>query len=113
MAVIDEQVRLATASVTLLVEGGRYACNGIYPDIASPLRELRRKPPDSLLLDVQLPGISGLKGMGKLRQLPPTTRILLLTCDDSDRLLSEVIAADAEGLILKGVPSSRLSELLN
>lgn len=62
---------------------------------------------------MQLPGISGLKGMGKLRQLPPTTRILLLTCDDSDRLLSEVIAADAEGLILKGVPSSRLSGLLN
>lgn len=113
VAVIDDQVRLATAVVALLVQGGQYACHGIYPDIASALRELRQKPPDILLLDVHLPGMSGLKGLGKLRQLLPTTRILFLTCDDSDRLLSEVIEAEADGLILKGVPSPRLSELLD
>jgi len=58
-------------------------------------------PPQVLLLDVGLPGVSGLEGIARLRQLAPHTAIVILTVFEEDDKIFRAICAGAAGYLLK------------
>lgn len=58
-------------------------------------------PPDVLLLDVGLPGMSGIEGIASLRQLAPKTAIVILTVFEDDDKIFRAICAGAAGYMLK------------
>jgi len=58
-------------------------------------------PPQVLLLDVGLPGVSGLEGIARLRQLAPNTAIVILTVFEEDDKIFRAICAGAAGYLLK------------
>jgi DNA-binding NarL/FixJ family response regulator len=66
--------------------------------------------PRILLMDLGLPGMSGLEGMRKVRELSPSTNILVLTIHDDDEKVFEAICAGASGYLLK---SSSGKEIVN
>ena len=57
--------------------------------------------PDVLLLDVGLPGMSGLEGLARLRQLAPQTAIVILTVFEDDEKIFRAISSGAVGYLLK------------
>ncbi len=57
--------------------------------------------PQVLLLDVGLPGMNGIEGMTRLRQLAPTTAIVILTVFEEDDKIFRAICAGAAGYLLK------------
>jgi len=57
--------------------------------------------PQVLLLDVELPGISGIEGIARLRQLAPRTAIVILTVFEDDDKIFRAICAGAAGYLLK------------
>ena len=57
--------------------------------------------PDVLLLDVELPGMSGIEGIARLRQLAPKTSIVILTVFEDDDKIFRAICAGAAGYLLK------------
>jgi DNA-binding NarL/FixJ family response regulator len=59
--------------------------------------------PDVVLMDLQLPGMSGLQAIEQLGLLAPTSRVLVLTRGDPNRVV-EAIIAGAHGYILKSAP---------
>lgn len=64
----------------------------------------RSDAPEILLMDIGLPGMSGIDGIGHIHQLSPATRIVMLTVhEDQDRVF-QALCAGASGYILK--PSS-------
>lgn len=66
--------------------------------------------PDALLLDVQLPRLSGIGVLAELRArdlLPPT---ILLTTFDDDQALQDGIGAGARGFLLKDISLDRLAD---
>jgi DNA-binding NarL/FixJ family response regulator len=58
-------------------------------------------PPQVLLLDVGLPGVSGLEGIARLRQLAPNAAIVILTVFEEDDKIFRAICAGAAGYLLK------------
>lgn len=104
-------VREGLKSLLSLAEGVEVA-----GEAASPKEALEAIPaarPDVVLLDMRMPGGSGidvLTGLGAARALPPT--LVLTTFDDDDLLLS-AIAAGARGWLLKDVTLERLSEAIH
>ena len=58
-------------------------------------------PPHVLLLDVGLPGMSGIEGIARLRQLAPNTAIVILTVFEDDDKIFRAICAGAAGYLLK------------
>ncbi len=58
-------------------------------------------PPQVLLLDVGLPGVSGLEGITRLRQLAPNAAIVILTVFEEDDKIFRAICAGAAGYLLK------------
>jgi DNA-binding NarL/FixJ family response regulator len=66
--------------------------------------------PDIVLIDIGLPGMSGLEGIEILRQRYPQLLMLVLTVHDDDERIFRAICAGASGYLLKKTPPARLLE---
>ncbi len=66
------------------------------------VREVTVLRPDLVLLDIHLPGVSGLQVLGRLRRVAPRTRVVMLTMYDDAPSLVEAVRAGADGYLLKG-----------
>ncbi|MGF1666200.1 MAG: response regulator [Acidimicrobiia bacterium] len=68
----------------------------------------RDAAPDLVLLDVLMPGISGLDVVAKIIESSPRTRVVLLTSSESEEDLLKAIKAGARGYIVKTTPLAEL-----
>lgn len=68
--------------------------------------------PDLVLLDLSLPGVSGIQVASRLKHKQPHSRILILTVHEEDTLLREAIRAGASGYILKKAVETELIDAI-
>ena len=64
--------------------------------------------PDVIILDIGLPGMSGLEGLSKYKDLSPATDIVMFTVFDDRQPVFEAICAGASGYLLKSEPLERI-----
>jgi len=72
------------------------------------LSEFRRHRPDVTLLDLRLPGASGVDALIAIRGEFPQARIVVLTTADSDADIQRALRAGASAYILKSTPKNEL-----
>lgn len=70
-------------------------------DAFASLTDKAASSPEVLLLDVELPGMSGIEGIARLRQLAPKMAIVILTVFEDDDKIFRAICAGAAGYLLK------------
>lgn len=81
---------------------------GDWPDAETALEELPKQKPDVVLMDINLPGLSGVEAVRKLKPLLPKTQFVMLTVyEDADHIYS-ALAAGASGYLLKQTPREEL-----
>jgi DNA-binding NarL/FixJ family response regulator len=76
------------------------------------LRRMRDDPPQVLLLDVNLPGVSGTEGVRELRRRYPATEVVMLTVYAEENKIFESICNGAVGYLLKKTPPHKLLEAI-
>ncbi len=88
-------------------------CNGSFESAESTFAALQSHPaPDVILLDVQLPGIDGIVALGKLKEVVPDTRVIILTVfDDADKIF-RAVCAGASGYVLKASGTDKIGEAI-
>jgi len=64
--------------------------------------------PDVLLIDVTMPGMSGIEAIPKLREASPDTKVLVLSMHDDPRYVRDAFAAGASGYVLKEAADSEV-----
>jgi DNA-binding NarL/FixJ family response regulator len=57
--------------------------------------------PEVILMDIGLPGISGIEGLGRIKAISPSTDLIMLTVFDDEKQIFEAICAGASGYLLK------------
>jgi NarL family two-component system response regulator LiaR len=72
-------------------------------------RDLR---PDVVLMDIRMPGLSGLEATRRIHDLLPDTRILVLTAYDDDEYVLSLLRAGAHGYLLKTSPITELTQAI-
>ncbi len=82
-------------------------------DALGRLGEPDEAGPDIILLDVGLPGMSGIDGIALLKQASPRTQVVILTVFDDDDKIYRAICAGASGYLLKGAPLDDLAAALD
>jgi len=78
-----------------------------WPDAEAAFPDIARDSPDVLLMDLELPGISGEVATSRLIALLPRLRILVVTAHDGDASICRAMTAGACGFLVKPV-SARL-----
>jgi DNA-binding NarL/FixJ family response regulator len=68
--------------------------------------------PDIVLMDIELPGMNGIAGARRLRELAPSARVIMLTVHEERDTVFEAIQAGATGYLLKSSPAERLIEAI-
>jgi DNA-binding NarL/FixJ family response regulator len=68
--------------------------------------------PDAVLMDIRLPGMSGIECTAKLKELLPRTPVIILTALDDDKLIFCALEAGADGYLLKRTKPADLRSAL-
>lgn len=89
---------------------GQFQC---CEDALTRLGSAADAKPDIVLLDVGLPGMSGLDGIALIKQAAPRTQVVILTVFDDDDKIYRAICAGASGYLLKGAPLDDLAAALD
>jgi DNA-binding NarL/FixJ family response regulator len=77
---------------------------------AAALEAVSREAPDVVLMDVRMPGISGIEATLLLRGAAPTVPVVMLTVSDDERDVLEAVRAGARGYVLKDAPIEDIVE---
>jgi len=106
---IEDNATFRGAAARVLEESGEIHCSGAFGRCEDALAALARGPaPRLILLDVGLPGMSGIDGIPLLRQQAPGALILVLTVFEDDEKIFRAICAGACGYLLKTATSGEL-----
>jgi DNA-binding NarL/FixJ family response regulator len=106
----DEGIRSSLGALIRRAPALRLA--GDYPDAESALKEIPRRPPDVVLMDINLPGLNGVECVRQLKTALPAVQFLMLTVyEDSDSLFNS-LKAGASGYLLKRTASAKLLEAI-
>jgi DNA-binding NarL/FixJ family response regulator len=112
VAIVEDE-RDIRECLTVLVNGTPgYSCTGSYRTMEEALDGIGRQPPDVVLSDIGLPGMSGIDGVRILKERHPKLLVLMLTVYDDDERIFDAMCAGACGYLLKKTPPARLLESL-
>ena len=85
-------------------------CVGMYATGEEALRELPKSAPEVVLMDINLPGMSGIQCARELKQLRPTVQVLMLTIEEDNARVFTALRAGATGYLLKNATPAEIIE---
>ncbi len=101
VAIVEDEPELRVELAELLDASEDLVFRGAFGTGEDALRELPTMVPDIVVMDINLPGMSGVDCTRALKLLAPETQILMLTMfDDADRIFG-ALRAGASGYLLK------------
>lgn len=113
MAIVEDD-RATREGLGVLINGTQgYQCVATFRSVEDALRSFAKDAPDVLLLDIDLPGMSGSDGVSLLKQKHPSVEILMLTVYAEEGKVFESICNGACGYLLKETPPARLLEAIS
>jgi len=104
----DDDIREALALLIDAAEGFR--CADAWIDCETALEAIGEDPPDVVLMDIQLPGISGIEGTARIKERFPDTDVVMLTIHRDDDLVFRALTAGATGYLVKDSGPERILE---
>ncbi len=97
------------SGLSQLIDGtAGYKCLRAYDCCETAIEDIEQRPPDVLLMDVALPGVSGVEGVRRIKQLLPEIDIIMLTISEDERTVFDSLCAGACGYLLKTTPPAKI-----
>jgi two-component system chemotaxis response regulator CheY len=106
----DPTIRLTLGALIGREEGMELV--GEAADTAGAVEEARRRRPDVILLDIDMPGGGGMRATTEIRELLPDVRIVAISGDDSQANQYEMLRAGAVGFVAKGAPTDEIVRVI-
>src|SRR5688572_11702729 len=104
----DQEIR---NSFSLIVNSSqRFMVVGAYGDCEEAISSLNRDKPEIVLMDIELPGMNGIRGTQIIKDKSPNTEVIMVTVYEDSELVFEALKAGASGYITK---SANYMELLS
>ena len=110
---IVEDDRVVRENLTVLIDAATgFRCVATCPSAEDALKRLPELAPDVVLMDIHLPGRSGIECVARLRPLLPRTQVIMLTVEEDSEMIFESLKAGATGYLVKHVPTDEILEAI-
>lgn len=108
IALVEDDDRIRESLIVLLEGTEGFRCVGAFEQAEEAIRDLKRTSADVVLMDINLPGISGVDGVRQLKGMFPRLQIIMLTVYEDNEKIFASLEAGASGYLLKRTPPDRL-----
>jgi DNA-binding NarL/FixJ family response regulator len=108
--IIEDHPEFRESLFYIMKSNAGFKCIGKFSSVEDAV--ISTANPDVILLDINLPGISGIDGIPDLRESFPTAAILMLTVLDDNESVFKAILAGADGYLLKTTLPARLLQAI-
>ena len=112
--IIEDDADYKNSLKDLIEENPEFNCSHVFENCEDALTILRDGfLPQIILLDIELPGMSGIEGISFIRKITPNSKIIILTIYDDDEKIFNAICRGASGYLIKATPSEKIYEYLD
>ena len=112
VAIVEDLDEIRNGLSYLINASEGYECVASYSNAEDALLDLPSRRPEVVLMDIGLPGMSGISCITKLKVLAPEIQVMMLTVFEEDDNIFRSLQAGASGYILKKTPPARLLETI-
>ena len=112
VALVEDQDWLRESLSNLIDSLPQFNCAGKYGTAEEALKRLPAVKPDVVLMDINLPCMSGIECVRRLKKLLPDTNVLMLTVYEESERIFESLKAGASGYLLKRAPDHELLDAI-
>jgi DNA-binding NarL/FixJ family response regulator len=112
VAIVEDNEKIREGLAALIDGSEGFQCSAAYETAEEALRHLPAYHPDVVLMDIQLPKMSGIECVARLKDHNSDTQFMMLTVYEDDEKVFKSILAGATGYILKRTPPAELLEAI-
>jgi DNA-binding NarL/FixJ family response regulator len=112
VAIVEDDDDLRESLPILINSTPGFTCLSAYRDCETAIKELENDLPEVVLMDIGLPGMSGIEGIPKIKEKLPDIDIIMLTIHEDDDLVFDALCAGACGYLLKDTPPEKILEAI-
>ena len=108
VVVVEDNRGLREQLVQILEAAPDLKCLGAFPSAEEAIPQILAKNPDVVLMDIRLPGMSGIQCVAEIKKVLPAMQIIMVTVyEDSERIF-RALKAGANGYLVKSSPPKKL-----
>jgi DNA-binding NarL/FixJ family response regulator len=108
--IVEDNQGLRDQLLQILESASDIRCAGAFVSGETALPEILKKKPDVVLMDIKLPGMSGIQCVAEIKKNLPHTQVIMVTVyEDSERIF-RALKAGANGYLIKSSPPEQLLE---
>lgn len=111
--IIEDHDSMRNGLSFIVDSSGKFKCVGAFSNAEAALSYMRNHPVDMVLMDINLPGKSGIECTAMIRDEYPEVRVLICTVFEDDDKIFRALAAGASGYILKKSSSHQILEAMD
>jgi DNA-binding NarL/FixJ family response regulator len=108
VSIVEDDERLRSSLIVLLEGSHGFRCVSAYADAEAAVKDIPLKKPDVVLMDINLPGMTGIECVRRLKMIQPELLILMLTVYEDTAKIFQSLEAGASGYLLKMTPPDEL-----
>jgi DNA-binding NarL/FixJ family response regulator len=108
VSIVEDQPGTREGLVKLFSRTPGIQCLRAYASGEDALRGIPGERPQVVLMDINLPGMSGIECVGQLKRVYPAHQVLMLTTYEETDLIFESLRAGANGYLLKNMPAAEI-----
>ena len=108
VAIFEDNSNMREGLYQLINGSQGFTCTGAFPNCDDLVHRVERANPDVIVMDIEMPGISGIEGVKLVKENFPDIKILMETIFEDDKKIFDSICAGAEGYILKSTAPAEI-----
>jgi DNA-binding NarL/FixJ family response regulator len=112
--IVEDNVFFQKCLIELLDNEPDLVCSRSFNSCEKAIQQLETDShPSIILLDIELPGMSGLEGIRIFKKLAPSTQVIIITVHEDNDSIFQAICAGAAGYLLKNSPGEKIIEAIH
>jgi DNA-binding NarL/FixJ family response regulator len=112
VSIVDDSVALRAEYAKLISQAEGLSCVSQYADAETALKHLAGDQPDVVLMDINMPGMTGVECVRRLKAASPAIQVVMLTVFDNNESIFESLKAGASGYILKRAAADEIIDAI-